>query len=74
MPFQYDFSVFPLRSGALDPAIASTRDVLAEGLKKLSAFIPSLDSTTALAVEEVTANFPVKALLADLAVDVAPEP
>jgi hypothetical protein len=74
MAFQDDFSASLSRSGVtLDPASAPTRDTLVAGLTKLSAFISSLDSTTALALEEVTADFPVMGLLADPAVDVAPE-
>lgn len=74
MAFQDDFSAFLSRSGvSLDAADAPTQDLLAEGLRKLSAFIGSLDVVTASALEEISADFPIKALLADPSVNIAPE-
>ena len=74
MAFQDDFSAYLSRSGiTLAAGSAPSREGLTEGLRKLSAFVNSLDIVTAAALEEVTTDFPVKALLADPAVNVAPE-
>ena len=74
MAFNDDLAVFFSNVGlTLDASVAPSREALAEGLSKLNDFIVSLDSTTASALEEVTADFPTKGLLADPSVNVAPE-
>jgi hypothetical protein len=72
--FQDDFVAALSRSGvALAAGAAPSRESLEAGLTKLNTFIGSLDSDTAAALEEITTEFPIKALLSDPAVNIAPE-
>jgi len=74
MSFQDDLVADLSRSGVtLAAGAAPSRESLTAGLAKLNAFVGSLDSDTAEALEEVTTEFPVKAILADPAVNIAPE-
>ena len=74
MAFQDDVSAFLVSKGvALAASAAPSRETLTEGLRKLYEFLNSLDSDTAAALNEVSTNFPIKALLADPTVDIAPE-
>ncbi|HEX8918551.1 MAG TPA: hypothetical protein VF898_08610 [Chloroflexota bacterium] len=74
MAFADDFSQCLAGSGINIPASAiPEHDTLQSGLNSISSWIASLDSTTQVAVDEVTADFPTKAGLADPNVNIAPE-
>src|SRR5215470_5790645 len=65
MAFEDDFSAFLARQGVnLPVASIPKREIVEQGLRDLHAFINSLDGVTAGALDEITQEFPVKALLA----------
>jgi hypothetical protein len=66
MTFEADFSASLARRGVNLPVTSvPNRDILERGLNELNAFVDSLDFDTAQALNEVTREFPIKALLAE---------
>jgi hypothetical protein len=73
MSFSDDFAQ-ALREGGFDVEVASVppRKALESGLERVRAWIDSLEEDTRSALDEVTAEFPIKRHLADPTVDIAP--
>jgi hypothetical protein len=73
MAFSDDFASALSNAGIpIDASVVPTQDVLQSGLNSLSEWLNSLDEGTRSAVEEVTADFPIKFGLSDPLVNIAP--
>jgi hypothetical protein len=73
MAFADDFAQALQASGInIDASKIPSQDVLQASLNSLQTWLGSLDSDTKSAADEVTADFPVKAGLADPTVNIAP--
>jgi hypothetical protein len=73
MPFAEDFAQALQNSGiSVDGSELPSEDDIQTGLDGLQSWLESLEPATKLAVDEVTADFPVKAGLADPEVGIAP--
>ncbi len=73
MSFADDFAQLLQTSGAsIDPGAVPPPETIQAGLDGLEGWLGSLDSTTSQAVDEVTAEFPVKFGLSNPEVGIAP--
>jgi hypothetical protein len=73
MPFAEDFAQALQNSGiSLDASELPSEEDIQTGLDGLQSWLESLEPATKLAVDEVTADFPVKAGVADPEVSIAP--
>jgi hypothetical protein len=74
MSFETDYSAAMANNGiTISPQDVPSRDQVGIGVTKLIAFLSSLDADTAQMLDEVSAEFPIKALLASPNVGIAPE-
>jgi hypothetical protein len=73
MSFADDFAQLLQTSGvSIDPGAVPPPETIQAGLDSLEAWLGSLDSTTSPAVDEVTAEFPIKFGLSKSEVGIAP--
>ena len=73
MAFSDDYAQCLSRAGiSVDASVVPDSDTLSQSLEQLAAWFNSLDSVTQTAFDEVTADQPVKAGLADPTVGIAP--
>jgi hypothetical protein len=74
MSFETDFSKAMAEKGVtISPQDVPSKDQVGLGVTKLETFFNSLDPDTAQMLDEVSAEFPIKALLASPNVEIAPE-